>query len=151
MFTEPWARPSECRRIYEGNIGMYRFRWVIAGGITVATACGPTPPPKLPTPVAVPENQKMAWILQLEDQRLLHLEVPAPEPPPPPPVKGRKPAPVAPPPTPASSPDLAVLVHDGDARIRRRAALAIGRVRSKEGVATLTATLKDSDPDVRAM
>jgi cyclophilin family peptidyl-prolyl cis-trans isomerase/HEAT repeat protein len=129
---------------------MHRARWAVAVVVIFFTACGPTPPPKLPTPVAVPENQKMAWILQLEDQRLLHLDVPAPEPPPPP-VKGRKPAPVAPPPKPSSSPDLAVLVRDSDARIRRRAALAIGRVKSKDGVATLTATLTDTDPDVRAM
>ncbi len=129
---------------------MYQVRWVVAGAITVAAACGPTPPPKLPAPVTVPESQKMAWILQLEDQRLLHLDLPAPEPPPPP-VKGRKPVPIVTPPKPSSSPDLAVLVRDSDARIRRRAALSIGRVKSKDGVSMLTATLKDTDPDVRAI
>jgi HEAT repeat protein len=51
----------------------------------------------------------------------------------------------------ASSPDLAVLIRDPDARIRCRAALAIGRVRSKEGVSILVPALADTDPDVRAM
>ena len=51
----------------------------------------------------------MAWMLQLEDQRILKL----PEPPPPPvvaPVKGRRPAPLPPPP--ASVPDLTKLAAD---------------------------------------
>jgi HEAT repeat protein/cyclophilin family peptidyl-prolyl cis-trans isomerase len=93
----------------------------------------------------------MAWILRLEDQRLLRFELPAPPPPPPTPVKGKKPVPVAPPPPPSSSPDLAVLVRDGDPRVRRRAALALGRVKSKAGVPALVAALPDTDPDVRAM
>jgi cyclophilin family peptidyl-prolyl cis-trans isomerase/HEAT repeat protein len=92
----------------------------------------------------------MAWILQLEDQRLLRIDLPAP-PPPPPPVKGKKPLPVVTPPPPTSAPDLAVLVGDGDPRVRRRAALAIGRVKSKGGVPPLVSRLSDTDPDVRAM
>jgi cyclophilin family peptidyl-prolyl cis-trans isomerase len=113
-------------------------------------ACVPTPPPKLPAANIVPDGQKLAWILQLEDQRILHIE-PPPEPPPPPPVKGKKPVPVAAPPKPSSQPDLAVLVHDSEPRIRRRAALAIGRVKSRDGIPLLTSILGDTDPDVRAM
>ena len=109
-----------------------------------------TPPPKLPAAPVVPERQKHAWILQLEDQRLLKLE-PPPAPPPPPPVKGKKPAAVVPPPPPTSSPDLAVLILDADPRIRRRAALAIGRVKERAGTALLVPVLADSDADVRAM
>jgi HEAT repeat protein len=118
--------------------------------VTAIPACVPTPPPKLPAVNVVPERQKMAWILQLEDQRILHLE-PPPEPPPPPPVKGKKPAPAVVPPKPSSQPDLAVLVHDSEPRLRRRAALAIGRVKSRDGIPLLTSILTDSDPDVRAM
>jgi HEAT repeat protein/cyclophilin family peptidyl-prolyl cis-trans isomerase len=92
----------------------------------------------------------MAWILQLEDQRLMRLEQPVPAPPPPP-IKGRKPAPVVAPPPPSSSPDFAVLIRDEDPRIRRRTALAIGRVRSRSGVPLLVSTLTDTDRDVRAM
>ena len=128
---------------------MGRVRWAIAGWIVACAACISTPPPKPPEVTQVPEAQKMAWILQLEDQRILRLDLPEP-PPPPPPVKGRKIAPVVVPPKPSSSPDLAILVRDSDARIRRRAALAIGRVKAKAGVPFLTAVLADTDPDVRA-
>jgi HEAT repeat protein/cyclophilin family peptidyl-prolyl cis-trans isomerase len=109
-----------------------------------------TPPPKLPAVDLIPDTQKMAWILQLEDQRILKFELPAP-PPPPPPVKGKKPAPVVVPPKPSSSPDLTVIVRDPDPRMRRRAALAIGRVKDRAGVPALVAMLTDTDPDVRAM
>ena len=122
---------------------------IAAASLVVLSACVSTPPPKLPEAPQVPEQQKMAWILQLEDQRLLRLDLPAP-PPPPPPVKGKKPAPVVTPP-PSSLPDLSVLVRDRDARVRRRAALAIGRVKSKAGVPLLVSALPDTDPDVRAM
>ena len=122
----------------------------VAVSLVLASACVPTPPPKLPEAPQVPKQQKMAWILQLEDQRLLRIDLPAP-PPPPPPVKGKKPAPVVTPPPPSSLPDLSILVRDGDAQVRRRAALAIGRVRSKDGVAMLTPALADTDADVRTM
>jgi len=87
----------------------------------------------------------MAWILQLEDQRILRME-----PPPPPPVvvpkRGRTPpAPPAPPPV----GDLVALVADADPRIRRRAGLAIGRVGLPDGVAPLTGLLSDTDAEVR--
>jgi HEAT repeat protein len=79
----------------------------------------------------------MSWILRLEDQRMLRDPSPvvaaaraaagagsscsgdrklAVAPPPPPP-------PLPPPP-----PDLTRLLTDGEARVRRRAALAVGRV-----------------------
>jgi cyclophilin family peptidyl-prolyl cis-trans isomerase/HEAT repeat protein len=123
----------------------------VFAALAVQAACMSTSaPPKLPAAPAVPERQKLAWILQLEDQRLLRLE-PPPAPPPPPVVKGRKPKPLPPPPPPSSSPDLAVLVRDSDARVRRRAALAIGRVKERAGVALLAPALADADPDVRAM
>jgi HEAT repeat protein/cyclophilin family peptidyl-prolyl cis-trans isomerase len=123
--------------------------WLTAA-VAAHAACMGTPPPKLPEAPAVPERQKMAWILQLEDQRILRIEPPA-EPPPPPPVKGRKPPPVVVPPKPSSSPDLAVLVRDPQARVRRRAALAIGRVKDRAGAALLTPALTDAEPDVRSM
>jgi cyclophilin family peptidyl-prolyl cis-trans isomerase/HEAT repeat protein len=126
------------------------LRSAVAVTVLLASACVPSTPPKLPEAPQVAKQQKMAWILQLEDQRLLRMDLPAP-PPPPPPVKGKKPAPVVTPPPPSSLPDLSILVRDGDAQVRRRAALAIGRVRSKDGVAMLTPALADTDPEVRAM
>jgi HEAT repeat protein len=109
----------------------------------VASACASAPaaPPAPPEP---PFEQKMSWILRLEDQRVLR--DPAPQVPPVTvPVRGQ-PAP-APPPT----PDLLRLLNDGEARVRRRAALAVGRVGLPDGVPPLVALLADSDPEVRQM
>ena len=121
-------------------------RWIgraAVVGMLMTSGCASAPPAP-PTPVVTLE-QKMAWILQLEDQRVLRLAqepAAAPETP-----VGRQaaPAPSLP------QPDLAVLVRDEEPRIRRRAALAIGRVKLVEGVAPLLQTLADADPDVRAM
>jgi len=115
------------------------------------------PPPALVAPT-LDQNTKMAWILRLEDQRMLRDPVPAappPAPPPPPPAapaRGRGPA-VAPPPAPPPplSPDLVRLLADDDARIRRRAALAVGRVGLVDGIDPLVALLRDADPEVRQM
>ena len=77
------------------------------------------------------------------------LRDPAPPVAPPPPVtaRGRTPAPVPPPPT----ADLIRLLADEDARVRRGAALAIGRVGLPDGVAPLVGVLNDADPEVRQM
>ena len=123
---------------------------LVVAVVAVHAACMNTPPPKLPSAPVVPDRQKHAWILQLEDQRLLKIDLP-PAPPPPAPAKGKKPAKVVPPPPPTSSPDLAVLLRDADPRIRRRAALAVGRVKDRAGAALLVPVLADADADVRAM
>ena len=96
-------------------------------------------------PAVVPIEQKMAWMLQLEDQRILRV------PPPPPPAQptGRR-RPRATPPA-SELPDLTKLVGDADPRVRRRAALSIGRVGLPDGIAPLVTTLKDADPEVRQM
>src|SRR5206468_4363037 len=47
--------------------------------------------------------------------------------------------------------DLTVLVTDPEPRIRRRAALAIGRVGLNAGTQPLVGALSDADPDVREM
>jgi len=121
-----------------------------------ASACASAPPVTAVKVAAGPSfEQKMAWILRLEDQRMLRDPAPpVPVPAPPLPVAGRgqKPAPVAaPPPPPPPSPDLTRLLTDDEARIRRRAALAIGHVALGEGVAPLLGVLTDSDPEVRQM
>ncbi|HWW88828.1 MAG TPA: hypothetical protein VNZ26_34785, partial [Vicinamibacterales bacterium] len=109
------------------------------------TGCASAPParPPAPKPPAGPTfEQKMAWIVRLEDQRILHDPAPPPLPPPPPPAppqKGKRPAP-APPPVVAPPPivaDLVQLLQDGEARIRRRAALAVGHVGLSDGVQPL--------------
>ncbi len=106
-----------------------------------------------PPPAAVPSityGQKLAWILRLEDQRILHDPIvpdsyvvprnPSPS------VQGRPAGP------PAPSADLTQLLTDIDSRIRRRAALAIGRVGLGAGVTPLAAALSgDPEPEVRQM
>ncbi len=116
------------------------------GGAACASA--PTVPATVTTTAAPAPSgfeQKMAWILRLEDQRVL-----------------RDPAPTIPPAAadlrrgedaPAggqpSVPDLVRLLQDRDARVRRRAALAVGRVGLREGVQPLVGLLGDSDTELR--
>ena len=76
------------------------------------------------------------------------LKLPDPPSPPPPPVaRGRRSPAPAPPPT--SSADLATLVTDPEPRVRRRAAIAVGRVGLREGIPAVTPLLADSDGEVR--
>src|SRR5688572_27992833 len=60
------------------------------GGLAMAAlwaaGCATSAPPAPVVAPAVPLDQKMAWMLQLEDQRILKLPEP-PAPPPEPPVK----------------------------------------------------------------
>jgi HEAT repeat protein/cyclophilin family peptidyl-prolyl cis-trans isomerase len=112
--------------------------------VLVAAACGPAP---LPPPVVVPFESKMSWVIRLEDQRILRDPAPQVAPTPPEP-EGRKTVPLPPPP----APDLVRLLSDDEPRIRRRAAIAVGRVGLPEGVAPLVTVLQgDSDPEVRQM
>src|SRR5215831_8369954 len=124
--------------------------------VVISMSCGGSaPPPVAPKPPTIPALQKMSWILRMEDERILR--VPAPPAPPPEPVtpanqkNQKKKGPVAPPPPPVVTPDLTTLVTDADPRIRRRAALAIGRVGLPEGAAALQPLLTDADADVRQM
>jgi cyclophilin family peptidyl-prolyl cis-trans isomerase/HEAT repeat protein len=96
----------------------------------------------------------MSWILRLEDQRLLRAPAPPPAaiiPAPAPDQKKKKTRNEPPLPAPSVQPDLTVLATDQDPRVRRRAALAIGRVGLEEGGAVLQPLLTDTDSDVREM
>ncbi len=116
-----------------------------AGGVVLAVAAAacasapvvPAAPPAPPAPV-FSLDQKVAWLLRLEQQRML-----------------RDPGTSAGPPAaaafqPAGAADLGALVRDPDPAVRRRAALAIGRVGMTEGIPLLLAALQDPDADVRA-
>lgn len=89
------------------------------------SSCGPTATPVVtPTPPPAVFEQKMRWILQLEDQRQLR----------------------------GNGGDLLALVTDAEARVRRRSALAIGRVKLADGIPALTTVLEsDRDAEVRQM
>src|SRR5688500_2454894 len=106
-------------------------------------ACATTPPP---APVVVPFETKMSWIIRLEDQRILRdAAIPIA---PPPATQGRRN--VLPPPPPP--PDLIRLFEDSEARVRRRAAIAAGRVGLAEAVPPLVRLLQtDTDVEVRQM
>ena len=126
---------------------IHRAGALLGGALILLAACKTTAPPPA-APPRIPFEQKMAWILQLEDQRILRSE-PPPAPAPAPVVSGKasRVAPTPPPPPP--TPDLVALLNDPDPRLRRRAALAIGRVGLPDGVKPLTAALADTDPEVR--
>lgn len=111
----------------------------------LANAGCATLPPAPDVPIVTWE-QKVAWMMRLEDQRLLR------DPNPPPVVvlraaTPRQPAIVAPPPP----SDLVRLFADDQARVRRRAALAAGRVGLVEAVEPLSRLLQDQDAEVRQM
>ncbi len=108
--------------------------------------------PRAGTPAAAPIvpvvtwEQKLGWIMRLEDQRILR----DPNPPPPvilQPATRTEPALVAPP----QPSDLIRLVNDEEARVRRRAALAIGRVGLSDGIEPLAGLLEDPEVEVRQM
>jgi HEAT repeat protein/cyclophilin family peptidyl-prolyl cis-trans isomerase len=121
-----------------------------------AAACASAPKPAAtpPPPPGASFEEKMAAILRLEDRRMLRdpqPPAPPPEPPPAPAAGRRPPAAAPPPPAPPPPPDLTRFLSDREARIRRRAALAIGRVGLTEGIPPLVALFSDSDAEVRQM
>jgi HEAT repeat protein/cyclophilin family peptidyl-prolyl cis-trans isomerase len=97
---------------------LLRLSFVAGAAFISACASGPPPPVKPEQMPPVVFVQKMRWILQLEDQRQ---------------VRG-------------GGGDLIALLTDPEARIRRRAALALGRVKLPEAIPALTSILQ-SEPD----
>ncbi|HAK54259.1 MAG: HEAT repeat domain-containing protein [Vicinamibacterales bacterium] len=110
----------------------------VAASVVVAPGCATAPPTVPPTLTVL---QKLAVIIQLEHQRAVA---------PPDGAVVAVPALVPGTPRPAM-PGLIELLHDPEARVRRRAAIALGRVGLPEAVAPLSASLADSNPAVRQM
>ena len=113
-------------------------------------------PPAAPTPVVISYEQKLAWILRLEDQRLLRdpaLPAPAAG------ASDRSDRPVASLTDGAAAgavslprsatPDLFRLIDDPSGAVRRRSAVAIGRARLSEGLPALVGALSDPLMEVR--
>src|SRR5262249_30881877 len=134
-----------CRRMTRASLLLV----IALGGSRCASAPPAAAPPK---PPALTFEQKMASILRLEDQRVLR--DPAPQVPPATttrPVPGRN-APAAVVVRPPPPPDLTAMLRDEEARIRRRAALAVGHVGLGDGVQPLITLLSsETDPEVRQM
>src|SRR3972149_5921236 len=136
------------------SISIRRYALALVSTMSLS-ACGrgargpaPPPPPAAPPAPAIRFEQKLAWTLRLEDQRLLRIEPAAPAAPAVVPGRKRAALPAAPPP---AAPDLLQLVADPGTRVRRGAALAIGRIGLREGVPPLVTALADVDPEVREM
>ncbi len=123
---------------------LYMLQWSFFVSCLACASAPPAPPPA----AVITYEQKMAWMLRLEDQRILRDPAPPPPPPAPLPRRGARAAPTPPPPPIA---DLTRLLTDDEARIRRRAALAIGRVGLRDGGAALATALADPEEEVRQM
>ena len=112
----------------------------LAACLVFVAGCAATPPAEVPAPPAAPDP--VSWILRLEDERRLAD--------PPPAAVGIATAvsPAGPPPL---RPDLLALLEAPQAYLRRRAALAVGRVGLPAGVDALVERLTDPEAEVRQM
>ena len=122
---------------------------IVFGLLLFASACASAPPaPNAATvkPPLITWEEKLGWILRLEDQRLIRDPNPPPQVTLVPATKGR-PAIVAP----APPSDLLRLLADEEGRTRRRAALALGRVGLPEAIPALQQALGDAEFEVRQM
>ena len=115
-----------------------RLTGTVAALVLLAAGCATVPPDVAP---ALTVRQKLAVIIQLEHQRAIApldaAVVPLPTL-----IPGR---PLPP------TPSLLEFLHDPVARVRRRSAIALGRVGLPDAIAPLTVSLVDSNPAVRQM
>ncbi len=114
---------------------------ILATGCTRSPTVVPSPPPTF--------DEKVAWILRLENQRVLR---DAPQMPQVPDVaEGDQPVTREAAASLRQEPDLVALLSDPEPQLRRRAALALGRIGLPEGVAPLATSLSDPEVEVRQM
>lgn len=140
-----------------GGLDSFMRRVFPAACLLVAAGCASAPVVVAPSPPTL--SEQLSWILRLEDER--RLAEPLPEPPPAPEVEGETGAgggtangdadALAPPPPRFVRPDLVELGSVPEAYLRRRAALAIGRVGLSAGIEPLIERLADPQAEVRQM
>src|SRR5688572_76986 len=133
---------------------MHRFSRIMCaalGTALLAGGCATASAPRVvaTTPAAPPEitwEQKIGWIVRLEDQRILRDPNPAP------PAIIQSATATTPAVYARAAPsNLLALLTDPEGRVRRRAALAVGRVGLPDGVEPLVPLLSDADVEVRQM
>ena len=117
-------------------------RAALAACFVFVSGCAATPP--APVPMPSPPPDPLSWILRLEDERRLADPVPDA-------AAGASAAAVPPAGPPPLRPDLLALLEAPAAHLRRRAALAVGRVGLSAGVDALVARLADPEAEVRQM
>ena len=61
-----------------------RYPRLFVVSLLLVSGCGSAPPPKPQTAPTIAVDQKLSWILRLEDRRILRDPTPPPEPMPPP-------------------------------------------------------------------
>ena len=108
---------------------------------TCAAGCASLPPQ-----VEVLWEEKLRWIIQLEDLRILRALNTPPAVVLAPASQGRPAVLQTPPPS-----DLIRLLSDPEVRVRHRAALAMGRIGLSEAIEPLAMLLKDPEKEVRQM
>ena len=99
-------------------------------------------------PVEPLVDEQISWILRLEDQRKLSDPIPEsvlPD------NEFSADNSLLETPEPVLRPDLVLLATEGSPSVRRRAALALGRIGVSEGVEALSSLLNDPEPEVRQM
>ena len=125
-----------------------RRRSVSSLGLVLALAAAACDTAPTVTPTApITFDEKVSWILRLENQRVLRDRPESPS------VAEETTSVSAPRPRVSlrSEPDLLVLLGDPEPQLRRRAALAVGRVGLAEGVEALALALQDPEVEVRQM
>jgi peptidylprolyl isomerase len=128
---------------------LVRLRVVVALVAVSSAACASAPAPAPATPAGPPApapvdlDQKVAWMLRLEHQRILR-DADVPSLPAPAPGAPRAYAP-------AAAAHLGALSRDPDPGLRRRAVLSLGRTRLVDALPWIVDALADADAEVRAM
>jgi cyclophilin family peptidyl-prolyl cis-trans isomerase/HEAT repeat protein len=123
--------------------------WCIIAAQALLSACASAPvaQPATIEPPRLTWEEKLTWILRLEDQRLVR-NPSAPAQAVLAPATPTTPAVLAP----AEPSDLIRLLSDDEGRVRRRAALALGRVGLPDGIGALAERLQQDDEfEVRQM
>jgi cyclophilin family peptidyl-prolyl cis-trans isomerase/HEAT repeat protein len=119
---------------------------ILVSSLLLCGACASVPAVVSPVKQELSWEQKLGWMMRLEDQRVLRDPAPAVPVVLVPATRDRPALLATPPPF-----DLLRMLADPDRRVRRRAALAVGRSGLPEAVGGLTPLLSDEEMEVRQM